>query len=35
MEFNIPMLTGMSWVLPVFAGLAVIMIVKWFIDILP
>lgn len=35
LSIDVPFLTGGAWILPVFGGLAIIMIVKWFIDILP
>lgn len=35
MTIDIPLLAGAGWILPVFAALAIIMIIKWFIDILP
>lgn len=35
MVIDIPLLEGAAWILPVFGAIAIIMIVKWFIDILP
>lgn len=35
MTINIPMLAGAEWVFGVFASIIIVMIVKWFIGILP
>lgn len=35
MTFNVPMLGGLGWILAVFAIVAIVMVVKWIIDILP
>lgn len=35
MTIEFPIIAGAGWIFVVFAGLAIIMIVKWFIDILP
>lgn len=35
MTIDVPLLAGAGWIIVVFGALAVVMIVKWFIDILP
>lgn len=35
MTFNVPILAGTGWIIGVFAVIAVVMVVKWIIDILP
>lgn len=35
MTIEFPMVAGAGWIFPVFAGVAVLMLAKWVIDILP